>query len=118
MTQMAAINALIAAPAAACRARASRRPQASATFSSVGMWLRGLLLWRVEGDPLTLHLVCHRFCALVAVGRELGGLAGERFELLAELDRLLHGRLLRSPQLRERAAVMDRLAGLERHQHE
>jgi hypothetical protein len=62
---------------------------------------------------LLLHLVDDGLGALVTVGRELGGLAGKCFELLAQLDRLLHGRRLRASQLRQGAAVVDRLAGLE-----
>ena len=38
-----------------------------------------LLLWRVEGHPLPLHLVDNSLGALVALGRELGGLAGQQF---------------------------------------
>ena len=50
-------------------------------------------------------------------GCQLGGPAGERLELLAQFDRLLHGRLLRAPQIRQGTAIMDGLEGLERHQH-
>src|SRR6516225_10803241 len=67
-----------------------------------------LLLWQVERNPLPLHLLDDAFGALVTVGGELGGLAGERFELLAQLDCLLNVRLLRAPQLRQGAAIMDR----------
>src|ERR1700757_4690946 len=55
---------------------------------------RVLLLWRAERDPLTLHLSDNGLGPLVAIGGELSGLAGEGFELLAQFDRLLHGRFL------------------------
>src|ERR1700739_731302 len=86
--------------------------------SRVSLPMEALLLWRTETDPLPLHLVDNGLGALVTLGREFGGLAGQQFELLAHLDRLLYGGLLRAPQIRERAAVMNSLAGLERHQHE
>ena len=55
----------------------------------------GALLFRWgESDPLALHLIDNGFGALVAFGGELGGLAGERFKLVAQLYRFLDSRLL------------------------
>jgi C-terminal binding protein len=52
-------------------------------------------LGRAEVDPLPLHLVDDGLGPLVTLARELSGLSGERFELLAKLDRFLHGGFLR-----------------------
>src|SRR5262249_1907956 len=43
---------------------------------------------------------------------------GDRIELLAHLEALLHVLLLRGANVRQRDAVHDKLIGLERHHHE
>src|SRR5215469_15608708 len=77
-----------------------------------------LLLWRVESDALPLHLVDDGFRALIALGGELSGPASQRLELLAQLDRLLDRGLLQTSHLRQGAAVVNSLAGLEHHKDE
>src|SRR5436190_1792629 len=78
----------------------------------------GLLFWRGQRNALAPHLIDDGLGALVAVGGELRGLAGEALEFLTQLDRLLHDRFLQPLLFRQSVAVVDRVGRLERHQHE
>src|SRR3984893_17711548 len=68
-----------------------------------------LLLRCAEVHALALHLIDDGLGALVAFRCELSSSAGERLELLAQLDRLLHCRFLRVAQIRQGTPVMDGL---------
>src|SRR5260370_20541056 len=92
-------------------------PRAGRPLSSRARAGRRLLFWRGHRNALALHLVDNRLGALVAVGGELRGLAGETLELLTQLDRLLHGGFLQPLLLGQRVAIVDRIARLEPQQH-
>src|SRR5438132_8813745 len=100
--------------------RAPAGPLSSPATAGGRLWRRGLplLFWWRQRDALALHLVDDGFGAFVPVGGELRSPAGEHFELLTELDCLLHGRFLQLSLVCERVAVVDRVARLKGHQHE